>query len=106
MGHNGIVALDKAYFNPSVQTLFEEFKKHMANLTIDDNERLKVENNQKQERIKELEDEKDKKISELQEKLEDFVVKEIKRNYMFVLGRSLDKDDPLMKKELEKLKKS
>lgn len=64
LGHNGAVPLDKSYFNPTPQKLFEEFKKHIANLTIDDNKRLKIENDIKEQKIKTLEDQKDKALQE------------------------------------------
>lgn len=49
MGHRGVFALDGAYLKPTVQILFNEFKKHIPELTIDDSER-------KSNRIEELEE--------------------------------------------------
>jgi len=42
MGHRGIFHLDGSYLVPNKDQLFEEFKKHIQNLTIDDSERLKA----------------------------------------------------------------
>lgn len=42
MGHRGVFALDGSYHAPDVKTLFDEFKIHIANLTIDDSERKQV----------------------------------------------------------------
>lgn len=42
MGHKGVFVLDGSYHNPDVTTLFEEFKLHIANLTISDSDRNKL----------------------------------------------------------------
>ena len=42
LGHKGVVYLDGAYFNPNTKTLFEEFKKHILDLTIDPSERDRI----------------------------------------------------------------
>jgi integrase/recombinase XerD len=41
MGHD--MKLDNAYFQPTLENLFEEYQKGMSDLTIDDSERLLVE---------------------------------------------------------------
>jgi len=51
MGHKGVFRLDGTYHNPDLRTLFEEFKNHIVNLTVDDSERNKI-------RIRKLESEK------------------------------------------------
>ena len=51
MGHKGVFSLDGTYHNPDLRTLFEEFKNHIVNLTVDDSERDKI-------KIRKLESEK------------------------------------------------
>ena len=60
MGHRGVFALDGAYLKPSVDILFNEFKKHIHELTISDSERKSM------------------KIVELEEKNGGIDMKEIK----------------------------
>ncbi len=70
MGHQGVFALDGSYLQPSDEILFEEFKKHILQLTIDNSERDKI-------KIKNLELEKSEieknrvEIEELKQKLEE-----------------------------------
>jgi len=52
LGHRN---LDGVYFKPTVEQCFEEFKKAILNLTISDEERLKVDNIKKQRKLDELE---------------------------------------------------
>ena len=42
MGHHGVFALDGSYLTPSLETLFNEFKKHILEITIDNSERDKI----------------------------------------------------------------
>src|SRR2546428_1342245 len=42
MGHQGVFALDGSYLRPSLETLFDEFKKHILEMTIDNSERDKI----------------------------------------------------------------
>jgi len=42
MGHHGVFALDGSYLTPSLETLFNEFKKHTLEITIDNSERDKI----------------------------------------------------------------
>ena len=49
------IPLDSVYHSPDVMTLYEEFKLHIPNLTINDSERHKVELAKKQEKITEFE---------------------------------------------------
>ncbi|MGY5150361.1 MAG: tyrosine-type recombinase/integrase [Candidatus Nitrosopumilus sp. bin_68KS] len=58
MGHDQ--KLDNSYFQPTIDQLFEEYQKGMADLTIDDSERLLVERQEMQEEINRLEQEKSK----------------------------------------------
>jgi integrase len=62
MGHRGVFALDGAYLKPTVQILFNEFKKHIPELTINDSERKSI-------RIEELE-EKNTEVQNLKEQFE------------------------------------
>ncbi len=63
MAHStSLLPLDGTYHDPDVETLFEEFKKHIPNLVIDDAERSRLEIAAKVKRISELEAE--QKINE------------------------------------------
>lgn len=44
MGHKGVFVLDGVYHDADAQTLFNEFKIHIVNLTIDESEGLRLEN--------------------------------------------------------------
>ena len=44
MGHKGVFVLDGVYHDADVHTLFNEFKIHIVNLTIDESEALRMEN--------------------------------------------------------------
>ena len=70
MGHSGVFALDGSYLKPSLETLFNEFRKHIPNLTIDDSERNRIKLEQKESRIKELEEKSGIEIKEIKHKLE------------------------------------
>ncbi len=50
--------------------MFEAYKKAIPKLVFDENERLRIENQNKQERIRKLESDKDKRISELESKMD------------------------------------
>lgn len=66
MGHSiESVPLDETYHNPKVQLLFNEFKTHIPNLTIDPTERQKLELAKKDQTISELEG-KNQRISNLE----------------------------------------
>jgi len=62
------VGLDNYYLPVSTEKLFEEFQKNIPNLTINDSERLRVENELKEKKIQELESDK-KRITELELKM-------------------------------------
>lgn len=64
MGHSGVFKLDGTYHVPELRTLFEEFKIHIPNLTIDDNERLREQNKMKEMEIKKLETQRDRALEE------------------------------------------
>lgn len=68
MGHNTkLIPLDTVYHTPNKEILFGEFKKAIADLTMDDSERLRYQNKIKDEKIKDLETEKDKEIERLKQ---------------------------------------
>ena len=56
MGHD--MKLDNSYFQPTIEQLFEEYQKGMLELTIDDEDRLKVERENLKEELTKLEEEK------------------------------------------------
>ncbi|MGI0047857.1 MAG: integrase [Nitrosotalea sp.] len=66
MGHVGLIKLDKNYFKAHVNELLEEYLNAVPNLTIDDSEKLKLQNRAKDEKINQLELEKDAKIAQLE----------------------------------------
>jgi len=69
MGHSVTVGLDNYYLPVSTEKLFEEFQKNIPNLTINDSERLRIENDLKQKEIEELRSDK-KQILELKSRLD------------------------------------
>ena len=66
MSHRGLVALDQNYFKTNLMELAIEYVKVVADLTIDDSERLKQSNRRMAENIQTLEGEKDAKIAQLE----------------------------------------
>jgi len=68
MGHSVTIQLDNSYLKPTKERLFEEFKKAIPELTIDESIRLKEQSKLKDERIKKLESDKDRRIDELEKK--------------------------------------
>jgi len=69
IGHSVTVGLDNYYLPASKEKLFEEFQKNIPNLTINDSERLRVENELKEKKIQELQSDK-KEIAELKRNME------------------------------------
>ncbi len=55
MGHTITIPLDDTYNVPVAEKLFQEYKKAIPELTVDDSERLKAKNEQQQKKITELE---------------------------------------------------
>jgi len=69
IGHKS--GLDGIYYKPDFKTqLFAEFVKAIPDLTVDESEKLKLQNVIKDETIKKMESEKDERISKLEKKLE------------------------------------
>ena len=69
MGHSVTVGLDNHYLPASTEKLFGEFQKYIPDLTINDSERLRIENELQEIKIKELESDK-KRIAELERNME------------------------------------
>jgi integrase/recombinase XerD len=65
MGHSVTIPLDNTYLNAMKDKIFVEFRKAIPRLTINESERLKIENEVKQRKIEELESNKIR-ISELE----------------------------------------
>ncbi len=68
LGHKSY--LDPSYFVPTKENLFEEFKKVMTDLTIDDGERERLRRIEAENKVSELQTEKDKRIAELEGKID------------------------------------
>ena len=66
IGHSVTHKLDNTYFKPTVEQLFNEFKKAIPELTVSKALRLEQENKLKDEKIKKLETDKDRRIDELE----------------------------------------
>jgi len=58
MGHSQTIQLDNAYFDPSVERLFEEFVRVIPELCIDESYKLRIENEAKQKKIEILDKQK------------------------------------------------
>ncbi|MHB8546599.1 MAG: tyrosine-type recombinase/integrase [Nitrosotalea sp.] len=69
MGHR--VNLDGSYLDTTRQDVFDEFVKGMHDLVISDSERLRLQNEIKDESIKKIESEKDVLIRQLQEQIKE-----------------------------------
>ncbi|MDE1829445.1 MAG: tyrosine-type recombinase/integrase [Thaumarchaeota archaeon] len=67
LGHQSY--LDPSYFRPTKDNLLKEFKKVIPDLTIDESERLMLQNKVKDEIIKRIESEKDQRIAHLEDKM-------------------------------------
>lgn len=59
MGHSVSVQLDNHYFQPSVDDLFKEYLKGVEELTLDDTERLRIENEVVKQDLDELQKERE-----------------------------------------------
>jgi len=69
LGHSVTHKLDNTYFTPSLENLFAEFKKAIPELTISEELKLKLENENKTKRITELES-RDQEIEKLKARFE------------------------------------
>lgn len=70
MGHSQTIRLDNSYFDPTVESLFEEYKKIIVKLSVSEEIRLKLENELKDKKIEQLESDKDRRIFLLESKME------------------------------------
>ena len=68
LGRSVTVSLDNYYLPAPTEKLFEEFQKNIPDLTINDSERLRVDNELKKKKIQELESDK-QRISELESRM-------------------------------------
>jgi len=64
MGHK--TGLDSVYFKPTVEECFNEFRKAIPELSIDDAIRLEEEIKNKDDQIHDLETDKDRRLSNLE----------------------------------------
>lgn len=55
MGHSTTVKLDNSYFKPTLDIMFDEYRKAIPELTIDESQRLKLEIQKKDEKLSSLE---------------------------------------------------
>jgi integrase len=76
MGHSTTVPLDNHYHKPLLETLFDEYQKHIPQLLIDDSYRLQEQLKKKDEKITEL-NKKDNEIDMLKQ-----TILEIKNNML------------------------
>jgi integrase len=76
MGHSVTVPLDNHYHKPLLETLFDEYQKHIPQLMIDDKYRLQKQLKEKDEKINEL-NQKDNEIDMLKQ-----TILEIKNNML------------------------
>lgn len=101
MGHDGLVKLNKNYFENNVIELINEYLTVVPELTIDDSERLILQGKIKDEKIKSLESEKDLKMREMEEKLQ-WIESEVKaRNIHYLM-----EPKPITEEQLEKFRKA
>ena len=65
MGHSTTIQLDNTYFKPSLEVMFDEYRKAIPDLAIDESTKLKLELQNKDEKLASLES-KDKRIEDLE----------------------------------------
>ena len=68
LGHSTTVQLDNVYFKPSLEVIFDEYRKAIPDLAIDESTKLKLELQNKDEKLASLEV-KDKRIDQLENAL-------------------------------------
>jgi len=71
MGHSGLIKLDFNYFKTNISELIEEYLNSVPNLTISDEERLKIQNKNLQQKNQELEKIKDEKLADMDRQLKE-----------------------------------
>jgi len=70
MGHSTSVQLDNCYFKPSLEVMFDEYRKAIPELAIDESVKLKLELQKKDEKLASVEV-KDRRIEQLENALAD-----------------------------------
>ena len=65
MGHSTTIQLDNTYFKPSLEVMFDEYRKAIPDLAIDESAKLRLELQNKDEKLASLES-KDKRIEDLE----------------------------------------
>ncbi|MCE2498755.1 MAG: integrase [Nitrosopumilaceae archaeon] len=75
MGHVGLVNLDRNYFKAHVLELAEEYLQSVPALTIDDAERLRLDNERQSRRIGVMKDERDTEIAALKRTVEEMATR-------------------------------
>ena len=73
MGHSTTVKLDNCYFKPTLDVMFDEYRKAIPDLSIDESVKLKLELQNKDEKLVSLES-KDKRIEDLENALSKVVL--------------------------------
>ena len=73
LGHSTTIQLDNCYFKPSLEVMFDEYKKAISDLAIDESEKLRLELQKKNEELASLES-KDKRIEDLENVLSKVVL--------------------------------
>ncbi len=64
------IRMESYYTMPTKEQLFEEYKKAIPELILDESEKLRIENKEKQKTIEKLESDKDRRISELESQMD------------------------------------
>ena len=98
MGHDQ--RLDNSYFQPTLDQLFTEYQKGMADLTIDDAERLLVERKEVEQKISEFEVQKQEQIS-IKEQMNILAKNQAKMNH--IMEMIVNGDVTLVSKNNEKI---
>ena len=98
MGHDQ--RLDNSYFQPTLEQLFTEYQKGMADLTIDDAERLLVERKEVEQKISEFEVQKQEQIS-IKEQMNILAKNQAKMNH--IMEMIVNGDVTLVSKNNEKI---
>ena len=68
MGHSTTIKLDESYFKPTLEVIFDEYRKAIPELVIDESARLRLELEKKNRQLSSLES-KDKRIEQLENSL-------------------------------------
>jgi integrase/recombinase XerD len=103
INHIGIVQMDGAYFTPSMETMFDSYKKAIPFLTISDEDRIKMENMTLKQEKSESANNIDKLVKE---KVEEYTSKFVKE-FEIMMDENIKKSSLKMEQEdIEFLRKS